>query len=467
METHLNPNDPPRVPLKDPISKLSLENQLSTLLIATDNPPVPDLIVIDGLDKCASQDGICRLIEWIRKGSSFRFLLTSRREPGIEASFSPDPYHGYTNTLILSLTESKGDIRMYFVEQLGNLWRKQRRLKDGGQLLWPPETDVTKLVEQSEGLFVYAATAVRHISGKGSPENRLEDVLRLHKGLDNLYIQVIKDASEWDHFSIVMGSLLYLQYPLSVNGLSAILQPLHGHLTVSGIRSALGGCHSILAIMKDDVPIEPYHASFRDFLTDQSRSQSLFYPPATSHGRLMFACLSVITRAFNDDRSARHYAVVSWYRHSCFFLSAGGGSEELDELRDEAWELIKKIDLNWVKAWMIEALCWVDVQYLRKVFLTKVWKLYKSQQSSLRSRMQGSGRHGLDSAIGAKVAKYCWNSWGGTCLVIINGRLLNLGQCGPLECKFLQMWSWNDDYWWWSASIHCSLCVVQILFGQC
>jgi len=46
---------------------------------------------------------------------------------------------------------------MYFVEQLGNLWRN---LKDGGQLLWPSKKDVTKLVEQSEGLFVYAATAV-------------------------------------------------------------------------------------------------------------------------------------------------------------------------------------------------------------------------------------------------------------------------------------------------------------------
>jgi len=53
-------------------------------------------------------------------------------------------------------------------------------------------------------------------------------------------------------------------------------------------------------------------------------------------------------------------------------MSAGGGSEELEELRDDARELIKKIDLNWVKVWMIEALYWVDVRYLRKVFLTKV-----------------------------------------------------------------------------------------------
>src|SRR5258705_1089817 len=201
METRLNPNNPSRVPLRDPLSNLSLEDQLSTFLTATVNASVPDLVVIDGLDECASQDEICKLIEWIRKGSPFRFLLTSRREPGIEASFSPDPYRWYTNALILSLTESKSDIRMYFVEEIGNLWRKQRRLKGREQSLLPSESDITKLVEQSEGLFVYAATAVRHISGKGSPENRLEDVLKLHKGLDNLYIQVIEEAGDWDHFS--------------------------------------------------------------------------------------------------------------------------------------------------------------------------------------------------------------------------------------------------------------------------
>ena len=87
----------------------------------------------------------------------------------------------------------------------------------------------------------------------------------------------------------------------------------------------------------------------------------------------MFACLSAITRAFNGSMLAPKYAVVSWYYHSCFFLSAGEGSEELEELRDEAWELVKKIDLNWVIEWMIQALCWTGMPYLRKVkFPTKV-----------------------------------------------------------------------------------------------
>jgi hypothetical protein len=56
-------------------------------------------------------------------------------------------------------------------------------------------------------------------------------------------------------------------------------------------------------------------------------------------------------------------------------LSAGEGSEELEELRDEARELVKKFDLKWVRVWMGEALCWAGLSYLRRAkFSTKVRK---------------------------------------------------------------------------------------------
>jgi hypothetical protein len=82
-----------------------------------------------------------------------------------------------------------------------------------------------------------------------------------------------------------------------------------------------------------------------------------------------------MTRAFNEGKPAPEYALVSWYYHSCSFLSAGEGSEELEELRDEARELVKRIDLNWVRMWMEEALCWAGLPYLRMVkFPTEVRK---------------------------------------------------------------------------------------------
>jgi hypothetical protein len=353
----------------DLLSRLSLEDQLSKLLtsgpVTVVNSSVSNLVIIDGLDECASQDKICRLIDWIRKNKSpFRFLLTSRPEPEIEDRFTSGLGDGPGGVRALSLTDSADDIRKYFVEQLPHVWPEQRRVKDGGPIKWPSESSLNSLVEKSEGLFVYAATAVRYIAGEGSPENRLRDVLKLHKGLDYLYIQIIEEAVKWDNFDTVMGGLMYLRYQLAVDDLSSILLALDEGLTGSGIRCALRRCHSVLVIAGDNTPIDPHHASLRDFLTDQSRSRALFHAPATCHGRLMFGCLSAITRAFSNGNRAPEYALVSWYYHACS-LSAGGTSEGLGELRDETRKLVKEINLNWVRSWLIEAAFWAGVPYLR------------------------------------------------------------------------------------------------------
>jgi hypothetical protein len=257
----------------------------------------------------------------------------------------------------LSLTESKHDIRNYFVEKLEEVWPKEQRVQDSGPPEWPSESHLNELVEKSEGLFLYAATAVRYIGGEGYPQERLADVLKLHTGLDPLYTQVIEEARKWKYFDIVMGTLMYLRYPLTINELSAVL-------TVNSVRFSLRGCHSILVIPGDNTEIKYYHASLRDFLTDESRSGTLVYPPATSHGQLMVACLKAITRAFNDGSKAPKYALISWYYHACLFMVAPRASG-LEGLQDEAEGLVKKIDSKWVKFWMVEALRWAGVPYLR------------------------------------------------------------------------------------------------------
>jgi hypothetical protein len=145
-----------------PLPALSLEDQLSKYLVlgpvANVNSTSPDLIVIDGLDECASQEGIRRLINWLRKNKPpFRFLLTGRHEPQIEACFLPG--EEVSDVLSLSLTESRDDIRKYFVEELKKI--KRERLASHGPSDWPQESSIDRLVEKSEGLFVYAATAAR------------------------------------------------------------------------------------------------------------------------------------------------------------------------------------------------------------------------------------------------------------------------------------------------------------------
>ncbi|KAF8220037.1 hypothetical protein L208DRAFT_1417263 [Tricholoma matsutake] len=261
---------------------------------------------------------------------------------------------GCINVLLPTLTESKGNIQKYFVKELEKI--KQDCLSFQGPSDWPPKSSVHKLMEKSEGLFVYAAMAVRYIGGEGDPNKQLADILKLHKGLDPLYTQVIGEAKKWDYCDIIMGTLMHLQYPLTINKLSTVLLTYDNNLESNVIHSALGGCHSIMIILRDNTEIKFHHASLRDFLTDQSQSNTLFYTPAMSHGQLMVGCLRAITRSFSDGSIAPAYALISWHHHASLFLSALGANEGLGGLKDEAEELVKKIDLKWVKVWLVQAL---------------------------------------------------------------------------------------------------------------
>ena len=357
----LEDEDEPLAVLIDRFSKTSLEDRLSKLLISKSytnpDPAAPYLVVIDGLDECSSREGICRVVEWIRRNKlPFRFLFTSRPEPDIKTCFTDAPC---TDVQAFSLTESEADIRKYFVKHLEKIWPAQRRVEEHGPPEWPSKSDLERLVDKSEGLFVYAATAVRYIGDSESyPSKRLEEVLELHKGLDPLYAQVIEEARKQDCFDVVMGSIMYLKSPLSVDDLSSILFAFNKYLTTPGILSALRRCHSILSIVEGRT-INPYHSSLRDFLTDQSRAMTLFLAPAMCHGRLVLGCVSAITRAFRDGTSAPKYALLFWYHHACSALTTSSGdSEGLGDLKDEVQELVKTIDLNWVKSWIIQASRW-------------------------------------------------------------------------------------------------------------
>jgi hypothetical protein len=48
--------------LEDQLKKLLVRGHITNL-----NLPVPNLIVINGLDECDDQEGICRFIKWVYK----------------------------------------------------------------------------------------------------------------------------------------------------------------------------------------------------------------------------------------------------------------------------------------------------------------------------------------------------------------------------------------------------------------
>jgi archaellum biogenesis ATPase FlaH len=218
------------------------------------------IVVIDGLDECAARDRIAAFIGLLGEMMNgrtipLRFLLTSRPERDIEVAFRS---HINSDTALwLALEDSRDDVRLYLRTNLLQIRQKFAEVMKNEPSQWPSESVLDNLVKKSEGLFIYARTAVQYIGdGKGSPQIKLQRVLTMHKGLDPLYTQVITDAQEFEHFDTIMGSLMYLREPLTVRDLSKLLG-----LDVSEIRMALDGCHSILVIPEYDYEsVRPYHA---------------------------------------------------------------------------------------------------------------------------------------------------------------------------------------------------------------
>ena len=152
---------------------------------------------------------------------------------------------------------------------------------------------------------------------------------------------------------------MYSQHLLLVDELFTILSTLNKHLTTPGILSALRRCHSIS--IAEDETINPYHGSLRNFLTDESRATTrLFLAPATCHGRLMVGCFSAIADSFRDASFVpSRYAFMSWHYHACSVLIAISGDDEgLGKMEGMVQEMIKAIDLKWVKRLIIWAISW-------------------------------------------------------------------------------------------------------------
>ncbi|KAF9446884.1 hypothetical protein P691DRAFT_732444 [Macrolepiota fuliginosa MF-IS2] len=134
------------------------------------------VIIVDGLDECESTDGQCRIIEIIaaaaRDGTTpFCWAFFSRPEPHIEASFSSVDVAQITCMTLLPISnDADSDIELYLRSGFENILRR-RNIPLKSQ--WPSDNDIQTLVKKSNGLFIYAATALRVVAQPGPIEEAL------------------------------------------------------------------------------------------------------------------------------------------------------------------------------------------------------------------------------------------------------------------------------------------------------
>jgi len=260
-----------------------IHTQLRDLLIgpwqqSTPNPQLPlYLIIVDALDEITDGGGseflqelLTVIDEYDLRG--FKFLVTSRPDPEVVTLCESFTSEAVCWLQDVPIEEAELDIRTYLNAKLPKL--------AGG-------SELAELVLQADGLFIYAATAVKYLTPHRSITAREQTemlqhlVSKSHKPasangatmlIDALYRQIMVDAfSKFDdEFLARRLRILYTFLCTAERTSTSIAAALVAEGDDNVAMAVVEELHAVLYTQGDRVFW--YHASFPDFIFDPARS---------------------------------------------------------------------------------------------------------------------------------------------------------------------------------------------------
>jgi len=314
------------------IGQETLDSQMESIIVDPLRATrIQTLIIIDALDECKDEDPTSTILSvlsrYVDEIPNVKFFITGRPEHRIRSGFRLESLQPITEALRLhdvecSLVDS--DIKLFFRTRLAEI-TKARSDCDFTQD-WPSSSDITTLCKKAAGLFIYASTIIKLFASRShTPTEQLDRIISLpqntaregQSGIDLLYSQVLEqaiddmgiDAEEvQSRFRTVVGAVLLVLNPLSAKGLSDLLG-------VSSISTTLSSLHSLLLIPENtEDPIQAFHKSFPDFLTDpvRCRDRRFLVEPAVHHAQILLSCLHLMRKRLKKSLcNLPNHAVLS------------------------------------------------------------------------------------------------------------------------------------------------------------
>ena len=335
------------------------------------------IVVIDALDECTNLRTVEKLIQAIVRFAPdmpLKFIVASRVTTKIRKAFHHNSDHP---PKILSLhdverTIVQGDIKTYLQNSLSEIVQEGER-----PLSWPPPDELEILVERSDRLFIYAATAVRYICAPDVDfRKRLAHIThltpaRMNTGIiDSLYNDIMVQAFHCelqpDEVSArrqILSAVVFLLVPLSLDAITSLsgMDILEAQIALAPFRSVI---HVPIA---DTIPVTIFHASFPDFIVDPSRCEKHFrLDHADGHRLLAVQCLRCLNQTLKRNIShldtsmtlspshepsaipeALRYSCLHWASHLAHALSGTLADTAVTEIRDLVSEFVNKHLLHW------------------------------------------------------------------------------------------------------------------------
>jgi len=320
--------------MKNPdVGRESLCSQMEKLIVGPFQVTgIHTLIVIDALDECQDKEPASALLSilsrYVDKIPFIKFFITGRPEPRIRSGFRLESLRPHTDVLKLHEVQPSSvdsDIKLFLKTRFTEI--AKNRSDCNFEEDWPGTYHIDVLSRKAAGLFIYASTVIKFISSPlHLPDERLHLIYSLRQdtshegrsGIDLLYTQVLEqafhDVNSHDHelysrFKSVVGTIVLLFHPLSINTLSDLLS---NDCTPPRISTSLRTLHSVLLVPDSiDDPVRVFHKSFPDFLTDPGRcTDHQFFIDPSAHKEIFFTCLNVMKKRLKrnicqlDDHTA-------------------------------------------------------------------------------------------------------------------------------------------------------------------
>ena len=293
----------------------SLQDQMQKFLIEPlRSADVSTVIVIDALDECRDEDPESAILlvlgELVSKIPRVKFFITSRPETHIKVGFRGPLLKESTNVFALHEVEPRivdNDIRHFFNHELSALAQRRSGIED-----WPTDEQLDSLCRRAAGFFVYAVATINFLKHKfkhpsdrlnvimGSPECTAHEgkaELKVYTSLDSLYASILQeafrrnDADDDAMVRSVLSAVVLVTNPLSPHAIATLMG-----FDYDAVQSLLESIQSLLMLRDNiDRPIQPFHKSFPDFITDSTRCADTRFHISPDHQTgLILRCLGLM-----------------------------------------------------------------------------------------------------------------------------------------------------------------------------
>ncbi|KAG9089912.1 hypothetical protein FRC06_001307, partial [Ceratobasidium sp. 370] len=310
------------------------------------------VIVIDGLEECEATDGANQILDTCFKDSAglpVRFLITSRRNPGI-----------LERMLASQGGQRRAELRLHEVDRTVAQEDVGTYLKANLEHLNLADDDLECLVQRSGGWFLHASSVVSYIGQNSSPPGaeRLKRLLEISshrestidRDIDGLYTTVLEETVNQfglEEVMLVLRATLCARELVSMETIAGLLSLGFDRLAHTILQPLL----PVLHVSNAGEPRMALYPSFAKYLEDPRRSGRFCRDAREGNALLAQSCFAVFdtaTTPFNvcnlessylldrevvgiNDRANESISQAMWYasRHWAAHLKLAGLSDDV------------------------------------------------------------------------------------------------------------------------------------------